>query len=338
MNKINKLINSLKFDLRLAQPWNYKFPLILSFAYLGIHINNLHILQSIILLSAFLLCMIGVSAFAYLINDYFDQTIDKLYNKKNIFLTINPKYFSIYILTSLFAIVYPWTILPWNKNTLLLLSLLLSAFIIYSAPQTRIKNKGILGVFLDAIYAYLLSSYLTFYTFALIDRSHYDKNYYILCVIFLWQLSIGIRSIIFHQIKDYNNDLSHNNTWVVKIGINKALKILKTYILPLEITMLISSLFIISKYFILIIPFSIFFWILIILKYKYIFKQSLKWDYQNFTYIFLDDYYYQCYPTLILLFMSILNLDYAILLAIHIFLFKNIIFNYLNDLKNILIK
>ena len=168
--------------------------------------------------------------------------------------------------------------------------------------------------------------------------SNYEFDYSIFMILIIWQFIIGIRSIVFHQIKDYSNDKMFYDTWIVNIGVKKGKQLIKTYLLPFEIIMLIGSLIVISKYFILIIPFSVIFWILIIFKYKYIYKDYMMLDYKHVTYTFLDDYYQQCFPILILIFMIIANYHYVLLLLIHILLFKNIIINYLNDMKIILLK
>tara|TARA_B100001250_G_scaffold188793_1_gene162223 strand:- start:11762 stop:12610 length:849 start_codon:yes stop_codon:yes gene_type:complete len=282
--------------------------------------------------------MIGVATFAYLINDFFDKKIDESSNKINIFRKINSKYFIPLIIISLFIIISPWRILPGDIISFILLSLLLILFIIYSAPVTRLKNKGIGGIILDALYAYGLSSLLTLYTFIIMLNSINNPDYFILYIIFIWQFLIGIRSIIFHQITDYKNDLEFNRTWTVKVGIKKSKKLIKIYLLPFEFIMLLGSLIIISQYFILIIPFSILFWINVLLKYKNYYKHPEKIDFKQFIYTFLDDYYYQCFPVLILIFMSTTNPNYILLLLIHLLLFKNIIFNYLRYLKIYIVK
>ena len=62
--------------------------LILSFAYFGMHLNQIDIIKSIQLLFMYLVCMMGVASFAYIINDYFDKEEDRKSNKQNIFLKI----------------------------------------------------------------------------------------------------------------------------------------------------------------------------------------------------------------------------------------------------------
>ena len=305
---------------------------------MGLYINQISVIQSVKLLIAYLFCMIGVAAFAYLLNDYFDKENDETNNKINFFLKTNSNYFLLYIVVSLFIIAIPRLILPWDNLTMLLLFLLLISLIIYSIPIIRLKTKGIWGVIADSMYAYVISSSLTFYTFAIIMSYDEKSEYFIFGILVIWQFLIGIRSIILHQIEDYNNDLMSHNTWVVKVGVTKGEKLIKRILLPSEITMLIGSLIVISKYFILIIPFSILFWIHVFSKNRYIYKESRIIDYKQFVYTFLDDYYYQCFPVLILIFISIAHPHYTLLLLIHLLIFKNIIFNYLRYFKILLLK
>ena len=126
----------------------------------------------------------------------------------------------------------------------------------------------------------------------IILTSNHKFDYSILVILIIWQFIIGIRSIMFHQIEDYNNDLMGNNTtWIVNIGLDKAHRILKTLIIPFEIILLVSSLVMMTKYFTFIIPLTILFWIFTIYRWHFKSNQSLKVNYRKFSYIYFGIYF-----------------------------------------------
>ncbi|MBT3250866.1 MAG: UbiA family prenyltransferase [Candidatus Marinimicrobia bacterium] len=332
--KIKFIFDVIKNHLRIKQVWNYKIPVILSYAFICIYLTRLTVARSVLMLLFYIIFMLGAASFAYLLNDYFDRESDEKVGKTNIFRKIDPEYFPIFVVISLAFALTPWLYLPINRYTILLLAFLFFLFTVYSIPSTRIKNKGFWGVIVDAMYAHAIWVLLTFYTFAVINVSYHEIDKRFLIAFFCWQFVLGVRNITFHQIADYDNDLSVNgSTWVVRAGLETATKFVKYIILPLEFILFLNALLAMSKYFIIIIPVTIFFWIFTFIKRKYISKISSGIDYRQFAYTYLDEYYNQWFPTLILINMVINHRPYFVLLFAFLFLFRNIISTVLYEIR-----
>ena len=332
--KIKLISNIIINELRIKQVWNYKIPVILTYAFMCIYLNRLSVFRSLSLLFCYTIFMLGTASFAYLLNDYFDREGDQKVGKTNLFRKINPEYFPYFVFISLIFALIPWLYLPINKYTILLLVILFTLFCIYSIPATRIKDKGFWGILVDAMYAHAIWVLITFYTFAVINVSYQDIDKPFLISIFCWQFILGIRNITFHQIADYDNDLAINSsTWIVRTGLPTGIQLVKYCILPLEMIFLTCVFIVMSKYFIIIIPSIIFFWIYTYIKRTSNFSKPEVLGFREFAYTYLDDYYNLWFPAIILLNMVINHRPYVVLLIVFIFLFRNIISTFLNEMR-----
>lgn len=323
------LFNFVSDRLRLSKPWKYKVPLLISFPYfIALHGNLSHddFLYSII---ASYTTIIGFLGIAYLNNDLSDRKQDKLALKDNS-LKSKPKW-QIALLYVLFTILafYPWKFLPLDSISLGLIVLELSLFYLYSFPPFRLKEKGFLGIIADALYAHVIPAILASWTFYLLIEKSYSQFYPFLICLAVWQFCSGVRNIISHQIKDYENDLkSETKTWLVAKGIEESTKVFKNYIIPLELVSFLVFLITIQLEIIYLFPVVIVYWIYSAWQFKKRKEDKSETIEKHFTNLFLDDFYIKLLPYLILSGMVFILTEVRAVLLIHILLFFSPINNW----------
>jgi 4-hydroxybenzoate polyprenyltransferase len=188
-----------------------------------------HIIVIFFSLAGFL-CL--YASFGYVVNDYSDRTIDKAAGKKKIQFKIPSSKIKLLILAlCLGGITISFPL--WQKNYVAL-SLIFAMYMIamfYSIPPIRFKERKWLAPVIAS---------LTQRTFPILLCFSIFKQFETDTILFvLLSLIIGIRYILVHQIKDYNNDVATNvKTLVVDWGVIKGKRYLFTYIIPLEIILL----------------------------------------------------------------------------------------------------
>lgn len=148
--------------------------------------------------------IVGFASFGYLVNDFFDQEKDALVGKKNFLIGKTALQKLLFLLIAILFMLSPWYFLPHNLTIFLLLFFQLFAFFIYSSPPIRLKEKGILGLIIDALYAHGIPSLLAAYTYTKIAGK--SSNFLFLSLLLCWQFCVGIRNIVLHQINDLESD------------------------------------------------------------------------------------------------------------------------------------
>ncbi len=152
--------------------------------------------------------IIGFASFGYLVNDLFDIKKDTKAGKKN-FLAGKPTPLVIlFFLLSGSLMLWPWGYFENNRysGTMVITELVL--FIIYSAPPIRLKERGVWGLIIDALYAHALPVVLISYTYSLEGNKVFPLAPVFL--LFIWQMLNGIRNILLHQADDMQTDKKTN--------------------------------------------------------------------------------------------------------------------------------
>lgn len=318
---INRFLFFFISKLRLSSPWKFKAPILISSPYFIFLLSNYIDLNAFLYVVVSLVIIIGVAGIGYLSNDLGDREKDKLINKSN--STVHLSNSNIVMLMLLFfcLVLLPWYYLEFDICSILLFILQLLLFYAYAFRPFRLKERGFFGVITDALYAHVLPAILASYTFCLTTKFEVDKYIPFVVLLSMWQLFLGMRNIIFHQLMDYDNDLASNtHTFVTKFGRNKTEVLVTSIFLPFEIVFFLIFVIYISCFYKLFLILISLYWL-----YKvYQEKQNLKdFKYRDFAYKFLDDLYIQWIPLSLLIILSINSINYIPILVLHFILFRS---------------
>lgn len=155
--------------------------------------------------------IIGFAALGYLINDYFDQEKDRLVGKKNFLLGKSGGIKFVCFLVAVLLLAGPWYYLPWDRFTLSLMAAQILAYLIYSIPPVRLKERGMAGIVVDALYAHAIPAMMATYTYLLISGfPFFDLTLFLL--LFFWQFVAGVRNVLMHQQNDMESDALSGTT------------------------------------------------------------------------------------------------------------------------------
>lgn len=177
---------------------------------------------------------LGIGFFGYFLNDISDEASDKLAGKNNISQKFSSfqKAIIIIVLVSVgsfpISIFYPSTI-PFVLSEVFFL-------IVYSLPPIRLKEKGLLGIIVDSLYAYLIPSLILL----LVLEHHFSIDFFYWFVFPSFSFFLGIRNILNHQIEDYDNDLISGVKTFTNTNLSQAI-ILNNYVLIISIFIWILS-------------------------------------------------------------------------------------------------
>jgi hypothetical protein len=222
--------------LRLRNPWNYKAPLLIALTYLAIALGRAPWEQALLGMLASLCTIAGIAGLAYFLNDLGDVKADLLAGKDNAVADMDWRQRTVTLTVFLAAAFGPWLYLPFTRVSALLLGAELVLFVIYCFPPIRLKERGFLGVVADAAYAHALPAVLAVLTFAYMASEPIQGLRDILLALAAWQLALGMRNIVLHQLQDHAADVAGGNrTLAVAIGPQRLTSILKTMLVPLEI-------------------------------------------------------------------------------------------------------
>lgn len=227
--------NPILHSSRMAEWWIPKAGNLLAIIFLVIALTSIPFHKVIIYFFPSIITIVGIGGFGHIINDLLDIPSDKKAGKKNRMEKLSFIQRSLILSLFLILALAPWLILPFDQYSIGILSFEFLLLIVYAIPPFRFKEKGILGIFSDGLYAYAVPAILAAYTYFLID-GNMNLDLYLLSIIFIWQFTIGIHNIIIHQILDYENDLaSGTTTFITQIGLTKKIFTINTIIFYLEI-------------------------------------------------------------------------------------------------------
>jgi 4-hydroxybenzoate polyprenyltransferase len=308
----------LKFT-RYGEWWEYKMVPLLTVGYATLLVNQ-QLLENEIKQLLMLLCAIVFGAiYVSVINDVTDIKEDALAGKKNRMLGVSMPIRGLIIAVCLtIGVGFGYLIYP-DQLSLLFFILAYVVFTLYSVPPIRLKKRGILGVFCDAMGAHLFPALIMAANLMFIAEVEY--NLFWLIAIGAWALTYGLRGILWHQFYDRDNDIK-SNTKTFAIGIDPlSFLLIEKLILGIE---LIALAIILSNILNLWIVLALVIYAILVLirKFGYGYEISIiispkKSGYQ----LIMNDFYLVFFPISLLL-TSTFNSKYGwIILCAHILLF-----------------
>ncbi|WP_442588334.1 UbiA family prenyltransferase [Pedobacter sp. AW31-3R] len=263
--------------------------------------------------------IVAVAIYASIINDYTDMEIDLACGKSNVMLKISP-FMRIVLLLAASGLVCLAAFFIYPDSYSVIFYLLIAVAIsMYSFPPFRLKKRGIWGVLSCAAAEHLFP---TLFTVSIVFQYSGEAIHPVwLCATGLLSYLYGIRSILWHQFLDRDNDRrSGINTFASKV--NPASFGLKAILITLvELGALATVLFMLELS-IPVVAFALY--LLFIFCRKVFFKSKIITVItpQNSYYqILMLDYYTVFFPLSILIYGAMTQPYGWCMLLVHLLLF-----------------
>jgi len=197
--------------------------------------------------------------YGFLINDFFDRSYDIKAGKRRAVHELSKTAFGGVILSVIFISALFLLYLK-NASYIIIYSLSYLLATLYSAPVIRFKERGFVGIIINALIEKTLPVLGIFVFF-----NHFGIDTFIFLVT---SSLLQVIEIMTHQIYDYESDLKSGiRTFAVEIGKDKILKIFRYFVIPFSILFMILLCSLIS----IEVPYAIFIAILVFIIYLMIF-------------------------------------------------------------------
>lgn len=310
--------------------WDHKTPQILSLAYAAALTGQIPIAQ--LLSNAFLIIfgsLILIAIYASIINDLTDLKIDIACGKSNMMQRLPSILRVALTLVSLGMVLLAGYFVYPRIYAVIFYFCIALAISLYSFPPVRLKKRGILGViscaFAEHMFPSLFAVTIIFYF------SYIDINWALLTSAGTLSFLYGVRSILWHQFLDKENDLKSGvNTFASNVDAH-SFKLKARIIMAMELIALASILFLLNlwiSYVALIIYF------IFILCRQRQFKSEIilviSPKNQHFQILMLD-FYTIFFPLSLLIYAALTQSRGWIALLIHMLLFYKILWMTLMD-------
>jgi len=319
--------------LRLRNPWNYKAPLLISLPYFMIASGRVPWDLALLGILAALCTIAGIAGVAYFINDLGDARADLRAGKDNVVAGMGWRQRALTLTVFLAAALGPWLYLPFTRTSGILLAAEFGLFVVYCFPPFRLKERGFLGVIADAAYAHTLPAVLAVLTFAYMASEPYPYLSTFLPALAAWQLALGMRNIVLHQLQDHDRDaVGGTRTLAVTLGPERLAAILKTWLVPLEIVAFAGFAIVASRSMPWLAPAYAAYVLLATGRLKLL-GQPLPSTVREGLYTYADNFYADWLPLLILGFLLTRVPACWPLAVLHVMLFRNGLRQSLQDLK-----
>lgn len=323
-----------KIPFRASEWWNSKIASLCGLIYLFALANNIEVKTFLPTFLFLIIWMVFAASFGFYINDIFDVEKDAIAGKRNFAkLHSNLKRFSISVFLCL-GIFLNWLFLSKSLAIGVLIIAQIFLFFLYSLPFIRLKEKPLLGIISDAVYAYVIPGWIIL----ILTTGNTIGNSYILFMCYMaWLTTVGVRNIISHQLEDYENDRQTGTiTSVTHYGYENVLRFLKIILPFFELSLLITFLCLQPEK----LKYLALFYIIYVI---YVVLRELKSDlwnnnqitikHYNLLYNFFNEFYEKWLPPIMLILLSFKESVYFILLITHLIIFSKVATDFLTDYK-----
>ena len=284
-------------------------------------IGTLPFSRSLLLFVPAVVTIAGIGTFGHLLNDWFDVEADSRANKKNRLAHLSLWQKSLVVSGALVVALLPWSILPSDRLSGILLVGEFLLLVLYALPPLRLKERIYLAPITDAAYAYAVPAALAAHTSFLASGKLYDSLF--VGALILWQFFLGVRHFLNHLALDRINDLISDTRTLATIWGNRYLhRLIRSTILPLELICLIAFILDFSRYSLLLVmvlagAFAM------VLSFPAILALARNYSFLSYRFskTSLDTFYQDVVPLILLLFLISQDLRFAGFLAVHFVLF-----------------
>jgi colanic acid/amylovoran biosynthesis glycosyltransferase len=179
------------------------------------------------------LTIAGIGLFGHLVNDWWDREADARVGKRNRLAALPRARRWTLLFAALILGVAPWRVLPWNPVSVALLAAEFALLLAYAAPPLRLKERPIVSVVTDALYAYTVPASLASLTFSLAGSRPIAWPF--VASLITWQSALGARHYLNHIALDRRHDLATGTrTLAVEQGALFVHDLIVRWLLPVE--------------------------------------------------------------------------------------------------------
>jgi hypothetical protein len=223
--------------IRAREWWNYKLPLALAAAY------NLAWMQSVPLhtlwLPLLLLIVGGITAgiFASVFNDLLDGREDRAAGKfTGVMMFSRRGKAMLLLLIEASMLTETWLLAPYRHAQMAFITIW-ALYTAYSLPPIRLKERGVWGALCIAVGEHLLPALMA--VGLVVDTSHCVVPTAWFAALIVWSVAVGLRSILWHQLCDYENDRkTHTKTLGARYDFSILHRATENCVFPIELASL----------------------------------------------------------------------------------------------------
>lgn len=303
----------MKKLLRLIR-WNdwydSKLPLFFFAYYYLLIVHNEAQQQNLVLLLPLGIFFISLSSFGYMLNDYFDKTVDRVSEKENTMSLLTNWQQILVLIIALFIGFIAFIPFYQHKFAVVLLFLSYLTSILYSAPPFRLKERGIWGV----IYVSLAQRvFPILIVFAILE--HFRLDTFLFAIL---SFLVGLRWILVHQIFDYAMDKQANvETFVVSRAPIRIYNVM-LFFFAIEIIFTVALVGIMYTAVPLILPLLISYFLYELYLYPFWKKLGFRRILVSYDFAPLADFYYFWFPLWLSILLGCLNSQFFIIVGVEI--------------------
>jgi 4-hydroxybenzoate polyprenyltransferase len=220
--------------------WQYKLPTLLGVAYLTAFAMGDTFAEYGPAFLKVILLLIPVASYVCVINDITDEAQDRAAGKRNRLAGV-PVWLKLALLIGclLTGIAVAWLVSD-HRIVVGLYALNWLAFTLYSVAPFRLKVRGFWGILADASGGQLLPS---LWTMAIVAGPTQPLPWPLVAAVGSWAFALGLRSILFHQMSDFEADQhSGVKTCAIQLGGKGVVRWTKWVLFPLEVACLFATL------------------------------------------------------------------------------------------------
>ena len=189
--------------IRADEWWDYKLVPILSIFYATALVLRVSVSSLWIGALALLLALVAAAIYASTINEITDRADDAAAGKRNRAVHW-PRPVTAFFAAAVGAgLTFEWL---WRDDRLLFSCYLATwfAFALYSIPPFRLKKRGLPGVLCDAAGEQMFPALVAVFM-ACRGAQHSVSGAWV-CTVAVWAVAFGLRGIVWHQLRDIEND------------------------------------------------------------------------------------------------------------------------------------
>jgi len=253
---------------------------------------------------------ISFFSFAYMMNDYFDQSADRIAGKENFLSTLIGWQQTLALSTAF--IVGTIALTPFYQQQTAVIMLILSYLfaVLYSAPPFRLKGRGILGIACASLGQRVFPLLVVYSVF-----EHFGLDTIIFVAL---SFLIGIRWILIHQLLDRENDLRANlQTYASSKPLEKTLDVTR-FTLAIEIALALLFLVVAAAEIPAFLPLGVSYLLYELYLFPLWRKMGLRNMLCSYKYAPLADFYYLWLPFGLSILLGLANLTFFLIVALEI--------------------